>query len=104
MRRAIRFVPLALAMFVVAYMTLVVADGVYTFGFKHTATSTRTLQEDDPGWDCHTMGNHVCGVSESFRSKFQLYDRLFECFAEASYTAPKASWDSHVRRCIPDFD
>ena len=19
------------------------------------------LQEDDPGWDCHTMGNHVCG-------------------------------------------
>lgn len=21
------------------------------------------LQEDDPGWNCHTMGNHVCGRS-----------------------------------------
>jgi hypothetical protein len=19
------------------------------------------LHEDDPGWDCHTMGNRVCG-------------------------------------------
>ena len=20
-----------------------------------------TIQEDDPGWDCHTMGNRICG-------------------------------------------
>lgn len=24
-------------------------------------TSTAQLQEDDPGWDCATMGNRVCG-------------------------------------------
>lgn len=25
------------------------------------------LQEDDPGWDCRTMGNRVCGVSRQPR-------------------------------------
>lgn len=24
-----------------------------------------TLQEDDPGWDCKTMGNQVCGVQSA---------------------------------------
>jgi hypothetical protein len=24
-------------------------------------TAPKTLQEDDPGWDCHTMGNRICG-------------------------------------------
>jgi hypothetical protein len=23
--------------------------------------ATVQLQEDDPGWDCHTMGNKICG-------------------------------------------
>jgi hypothetical protein len=23
------------------------------------------VEEDSPQWDCHTMGNHVCGVPES---------------------------------------
>lgn len=23
--------------------------------------TTITIQEDDPGWDCHTMGNLICG-------------------------------------------
>jgi hypothetical protein len=22
------------------------------------------IQEDDPGWDCVTMGNHLCGPSQ----------------------------------------
>lgn len=22
---------------------------------------TRHIAEDDPGWDCRTMGNHICG-------------------------------------------
>jgi hypothetical protein len=73
------------------------------FLMPHPAKGGR-IQEDDENWNCHTMGNRVCGVSESYRSRFDLYDRLFECFAEASYTMPKASWDSRVRRCIPDFD
>lgn len=24
--------------------------------------SSVTMQEDDPGWDCATMGNQVCGT------------------------------------------
>lgn len=27
-----------------------------------TAEPTPVLQEDDPGWDCHTMGNLICGT------------------------------------------
>lgn len=23
----------------------------------------KTCQEDEPCWDCHTMGNHICGPS-----------------------------------------
>lgn len=25
------------------------------------ATPTTVITEDDPRWDCHTMGNRVCG-------------------------------------------
>lgn len=28
------------------------------------ATSTHQIEEDEPGWDCHTMGNHICGPTE----------------------------------------
>jgi hypothetical protein len=93
-----------LLIFLALFSLTVVTVSSVTYAVKDTAASTRSIQEDDPGWDCHTMGNRVCGMSESYRSRFELYDRLFECFAEASYTSPKASWDSHVRRCIPDFD
>lgn len=24
-----------------------------------------TIEEDDPAWDCHTMGNRVCGASDT---------------------------------------
>jgi hypothetical protein len=27
--------------------------------------SSVTMQEDDPGWDCATMGNRVCGTEVS---------------------------------------
>lgn len=30
-------------------------------GFQHTTTSTTRCVEDDPCWDCHTMGNLICG-------------------------------------------
>lgn len=26
--------------------------------------SQTQLQEDDPGWDCRTMGNRVCGPNQ----------------------------------------
>lgn len=35
---------------------LMCAMGIWAIGGGH-----RELQEDDPGWDCHTMGNRVCG-------------------------------------------
>lgn len=27
----------------------------------HDTPPAVTCAEDDPCWDCHTMGNHVCG-------------------------------------------
>lgn len=27
-----------------------------------TTPATPTIQEDDPNWDCSTMGNYQCGV------------------------------------------
>lgn len=32
-------------------------------------------QEDDPGWDCRTMGDHVCGVGNSQGVAPGLYDQ-----------------------------
>jgi hypothetical protein len=29
-----------------------------------TTSPTATVQEDDPGWDCNTMGNRICGDPE----------------------------------------
>lgn len=26
-----------------------------------TLIPPKVIQEDDPGWDCHTMGNRICG-------------------------------------------
>lgn len=30
-------------------------------GSLHHRAAPPVLQEDDPGWDCATMGNRVCG-------------------------------------------
>lgn len=42
----------------------------------------RAVVEDDPGWDCHTQGNHVCGVPawlscNTIASTNQHYDYLW---------------------------
>lgn len=29
---------------------------------SHPVTRSATITEDDPRWDCHTMGNRVCGT------------------------------------------
>jgi hypothetical protein len=41
---------------VVAAATLVLVAGCKTDG-----TPQRQPYEDEPGWNCHTMGNHQCG-------------------------------------------
>lgn len=30
------------------------------------ATAAQAIQEDEPGWDCRTMGNQVCGEAEFY--------------------------------------
>ena len=70
---------IALLIGLVVVLVLVVntsAQEPYQSGpFSHTGpTSTKyfqhyleenpaTLEEDDPGWDCATMGNKVCGTT-----------------------------------------
>ena len=34
-------------------------DGVNTW--SSYVAPVEVIQEDDPRWDCHTMGNHICG-------------------------------------------
>jgi hypothetical protein len=31
-------------------------------GAPSTPPTPAVVQEDDPGWDCHTMGNRICGT------------------------------------------
>lgn len=45
----------------------IIAGVVVTFAVLRLATLPNdpprpyTITEDDPRWDCHTMGNRVCG-------------------------------------------
>jgi hypothetical protein len=97
-----------LLVFIALFFLAVVTVSSVVYAVKDT-TAARTviakrIAEDDPGWDCQTMGNRICGRNQSYRSRFDLYDELFDCFAEAHYTHPGASWNSQVRRCIPHSD
>jgi hypothetical protein len=59
------------------------------------------VQEDNSAWQCRTMGNGVCGPNVLSDMRFQEFDEAFNCFAEISYTEPRATWRSKVMRCIP---
>lgn len=37
--------------------------------------ATQQIEEDDPGWDCRTMGNRVCGVQYASTHYVVHYDR-----------------------------
>lgn len=49
-----------------------------------------TCQEDEPCWDCQTMGNHVCGPNPLIAVKGELYELRAPnrpgCFVEPSNT------------------
>lgn len=64
------------------------------------ASASERIEEDDPRFDCRTMGNKVCGLRES-NERFRQYDEAFNCFAEVTYTEPELSWNVRVERCIP---
>ena len=57
------------------------------------------MSEDSPSWDCHTMGNGICGPIQH-DPRFKQFDLAFSCFAEVSYTHPKMPWNDRVMRCI----
>lgn len=51
--------PLALLLVLIGAGAGVMAAHVSTSGF--TPASETVVQEDDPSWDCRTMGNRICG-------------------------------------------
>lgn len=40
-------------------LTIISCSNIYG-GYTHVRVIHK-IQEDDPGWDCHTMGNRICG-------------------------------------------
>jgi hypothetical protein len=54
-------------LFRIFIMTVLIIAGCWIYwtgygdGYSNGQKDTTTCQEDDPCWDCHTMGNHICG-------------------------------------------
>lgn len=58
-RRAI--VPAAIAIAIGAVVALSPQPTIEMTPDSTTAPTTVRLAEDDPGWECETMGNRICG-------------------------------------------
>lgn len=103
LKKKLKFIPIILTLLFVVYVILLVADSVYVFVVKKPAKHglTSRIQEDDPGWNCKTMGNGVCGPNFWNDPRYQSYDAAFTCFAEIDYTYPNMAWGDRVIRCIP---
>jgi hypothetical protein len=54
------------AMFIVAVFTMPTLRNLST----STTVITEVIEEDDPRWDCETMGNKVCGPTEEEATRF----------------------------------
>lgn len=55
-------VGLALALLVIAVFLLMEAGRGASYNLHHPLPPTTvTCQEDEPCWNCSTMGNHICG-------------------------------------------
>jgi len=76
--------------------------GLLLLGFAQSSRPSSRIQEDDPGWNCHTMGNHICGPQHINRD-FKSMDAAFNCFAEVSYTRPNLTWNQRVAACSDSF-
>lgn len=52
--------------FLVAWLVVILFMGFFLFLLKPLTNiktdSQVTIEEDDPRWDCQTMGNEVCGL------------------------------------------
>lgn len=50
-----------IGLFVGVALMLVLAPAPAPVRLDLGTVPSATVQEDDPGWDCRTMGNRVCG-------------------------------------------
>lgn len=52
--------------FMIMWLVVILFIGFFLFVLKPLAgvstDSQITIEEDDPRWDCRTMGNKVCGL------------------------------------------
>jgi hypothetical protein len=53
----------AVAVSILSYLmwTLPTTEQMNNIISEHNSTTTTIIYEDDPQWDCQTMGNHICG-------------------------------------------
>lgn len=58
---------------------------------------TDTIHEDDPRWDCLTMGNRVCGPNwQPIDAVPYVHDRSVTCLWDSVYTGSVACDDGEV--------
>lgn len=54
--------------FMIVWLILILFVSFFLFVVKpmdnFSTDSSVTIEEDDPRWDCHTMGNGVCGYEQ----------------------------------------
>jgi hypothetical protein len=49
--------------------SLLVLVGADAYSHTHQSRAPVTCQEDEPCWNCATMGNRVCGVDSTVRGE-----------------------------------
>jgi len=57
----IKIVVLAKLIFAASVALLALSTPVASSFDQSSVTLVTNVQEDEPGWDCHTMGNKICG-------------------------------------------
>lgn len=70
-----------------------------------TVTASPTIHEDDPGWDCETMGNRVCGPAEPTiyvdgPAWSPVTPELADALAEGDDTAPENATTREWETCL----
>lgn len=65
------------------------------------APAPSVIQEDDPRWDCRTMGNHVCGTTTTAPAteSAQRGACLRTTFTDGSFVNVRRTGDNTFERC-----
>jgi len=60
--------------------------------------SVQRVEEDDPRWDCRTMGNRVCGAPAPIADAVVYSGEVIDCTSAEAADPGHPSWDPcHVR-------